>query len=178
MNIKLLPQILAISSALLLLAGCSTTGKGGTVSYPGAGADTGVATQGLGANAIIAGLNTSASPYRMKAPYNQIYFFDYDQNTIHGEDMGSIDVQGNYLAAHPNARVLLTGNTDERGSREYNIALGNRRASAVKQRLKMDGAAERQINQVSYGSEKPIVPGNSEDAFAKNRNVQLIYEEK
>lgn len=177
MKIKQLLKISVVASGLILLAACSTTGgknANGTVTYPG----TGVTTTGLGPNATIAGLNTSSSPNRMRAPFDQVYFFDYDQSTIHGDDLGSIDVQGNYLAAHPNSHILLTGNTDERGSREYNIALGNRRAITVEHRLKMDGAAERQINAVSYGSEKPISPGNTEQDFAQNRNVQLIYKQK
>jgi peptidoglycan-associated lipoprotein len=178
MKMKQVLKVSVITGGLILLVGCSTTGgknANGTVSYPAAA---GVTTSGLGPNATIAGLNTSSSPNRMRSPYDQVYFFDYDQSAIHGEDLGSIDVQGNYLAAHPNSRILITGNTDERGSREYNIALGNRRAITVEHRLKMDGVAERQINAVSYGAEKPISPGNTEQDFAQNRNVQLIYKQK
>lgn len=177
MKLTQIVKISAIATSLVLLAACSTTGSGSS-GNGSAGAYQGTTTMGLGLPQTIAGLNTSASPYRMKAPYNQIYFFDFDSSNIHSEDVPSIDVQGNYLAANPSASVLLTGNTDERGSREYNIALGERRALAVANRLQMDGAKQSQVQVVSYGAEKPVVPGHNQAAWAQNRNVQLIYQSK
>jgi peptidoglycan-associated lipoprotein len=80
------------------------------------------------------------------------------------------------LATHPNAKILLTGNTDEHGSREYNIGLGQRRADSVASVLEADGASKNQITTVSYGAEKPVALGHDEAAYAQNRRVDLIYQ--
>jgi len=80
-----------------------------------------------------------------------------------------------YLAGHPGTRVRLEGHTDERGSREYNIGLGERRAQSVRRALLLQGAADAQISTVSYGEERPAAPGHDEAAWAKNRRVEIVY---
>jgi peptidoglycan-associated lipoprotein len=80
-----------------------------------------------------------------------------------------------YLAAHSGTRVRLEGHTDERGSREYNIGLGERRAQSVRRALLLQGAADAQISTVSYGEERPAAPGHDEAAWAKNRRVEIMY---
>ena len=80
-----------------------------------------------------------------------------------------------YLASHQGARVRLEGHTDERGSREYNIGLGERRAQAVRRALLLQGATDAQISTVSYGAERPAVAGHDEAAWAKNRRVEIVY---
>jgi peptidoglycan-associated lipoprotein len=172
MKRHLLKKISLLCVSVVLLTACSTTGTKG-----GAGGAEDVTTMGLGNEQSIGGYGLTDA-YRMKPGYNQIYFFDFDKNDIHANYLPSIDVQANYLLAHPGARVLLTGNTDSRGSHEYNIALGNRRALAVANRLEMDGVPKRQIRVVSYGAEKPIAPGDDDRSYALNRNVQLIFEAK
>lgn len=109
------------------------------------------------------------------AGHNQTYYFSYDDNTVKQEDYASIRAQAQYLKNHPEARVILEGNTDERGSREYNLALGERRSDAVSDILQMAGVPTRQILVVSYGQERPLVSGHNESAFAKNRRVELKY---
>ncbi|MGE3920006.1 MAG: OmpA family protein [Gammaproteobacteria bacterium] len=168
---------ITLAVSLVALAACSTTGKNMKQNVPAYNPAEATA-QGLGDESTIEGLNTSVSPYRMKAPYDQIYFFAYDSNVIDRDDYGSIDVQGHYLNSHPGARILVTGNADERGSREYNIALGERRARAVADRLYMAGASKNQVRIVSYGAEKPIAQGHDEESHMKNRNAQLVYEQK
>lgn len=106
---------------------------------------------------------------------NQIYYFDFDQSTVYDNDLASIKVQARYLAQHPEVTVLLTGNTDERGSREYNIGLGQRRAQSVANLLLTYGVEKRQITLVSYGAEKPCAFGHSEEDYSKNRRVELQY---
>jgi peptidoglycan-associated lipoprotein len=106
---------------------------------------------------------------------NQIYYFDFDQSTVYDNDLASIKVQARYLAEHPEVTVLLTGNTDERGSREYNIGLGQRRAQSVANLLLTYGVEKRQIALVSYGAEKPRAFGHSEEDYSKNRRVELQY---
>jgi peptidoglycan-associated lipoprotein len=79
------------------------------------------------------------------------------------------------LAANPTVRVRLEGHTDERGSREYNIGLGERRAQAVRRALLLQGATETQLSTVSYGAERPVAAGSNEAAWAQNRRVEIVY---
>ncbi len=116
--------------------------------------------------------------YTVSAPANQKYYFDFAISQVHSEYMPSINAQARYLASHPSARVRLEGNTDLRGSREYNIGLGERRALAVAQVLRMNGAAKNQVAVVSYGKERPAALGQTEEAFKLNRRVDLVYEAK
>lgn len=119
-----------------------------------------------------------ANENRLKAPYNQTYHFEFDKFEVGQDDVPSINAQATYLAANPNAKVRLEGHADDRGSREYNIALGWRRAKAVAAVLQQQGVAMKQIAMVSYGKEKPVAFGHDEDSFAKNRRVELVYESK
>lgn len=111
------------------------------------------------------------------APANQIYYFDFDSTALRRSlDLKAIQVQANYLAIHPTAKVRLEGNTDNRGSREYNIGLGWRRDQAVTRILEQAGVAPRQIDMVSYGKERPVIVGDNEEAWKLSRRVNLIYE--
>ena len=105
----------------------------------------------------------------------RIIYFDYDRSEIRPEYQEIILAHGAYLAGHPDTVVVLEGNTDERGSREYNIALGDRRAQSVRRLLLFQGAADKQIEVVSYGEEKPVAEGHDEAAWAQNRRVELVY---
>lgn len=111
----------------------------------------------------------------LKAPSNQIYYFDFDSNDVHQSDMKAITIQANYLATHPNAHIRLEGNTDNRGSREYNIGLGWRRDQSVTRILEQQGVRPGQIQMVSYGKEKPAIEGNNEHAWALNRRAVFLY---
>ncbi|CAL7963795.1 peptidoglycan-associated outer membrane lipoprotein Pal [Gammaproteobacteria bacterium] len=115
---------------------------------------------------------------RLKAPYNQVYHFGFDKYDVNQDDIASINVQAGYLIAHTGAKVRLEGNADERGSREYNIALGWKRAKAVAAILKQQGVGDAQIAVVSYGKEKPVAVGHDESAYSQNRRVDLVYEAK
>ena len=110
------------------------------------------------------------------APTNQTYYFDFDNAKLHPMDFQAILVQANYLAIHSTAKVCLEGNTDNRGSREYNIGLGWRRDQAVARILEQEGVSPKQIDLVSYGKERPAVMGNNENTWRLNRRVNLIYE--
>ncbi|MEI8055144.1 MAG: peptidoglycan-associated lipoprotein Pal [bacterium] len=118
------------------------------------------------------------SSNRLKAPYNQVYHFGFNKYDVNQDDIASINVQASYLIAHTSAKVRLEGNADERGSREYNIALGWKRAKAVAAILKQQGVSDSQIATVSYGKEKPIAAGHDESAYSQNRRVDLVYEAK
>ena len=108
--------------------------------------------------------------------HNATYYFAFDKSDIQVADSDDVQKQANYLVAHQDAQVRVEGNTDEHGSREYNIALGYRRAQAVARLLEQDGANANQIHIVSYGKEKPADLGHNEMAWAKNRRVNLVHE--
>jgi peptidoglycan-associated lipoprotein len=106
---------------------------------------------------------------------NRIVYFDFDSAVIKGQGVDVVAAHAKYLAGSPQARVRLEGNTDERGSREYNIGLGDRRAQAVRRSLLLQGVSEGQLTIVSYGEERPADPGHDEAAWAKNRRVEIVY---
>ncbi|HEV2364789.1 MAG TPA: peptidoglycan-associated lipoprotein Pal [Caulobacteraceae bacterium] len=98
-------------------------------------------------------------------------YFDYDKHDIRDDARPVLDAQAAWLARFPQVRVRVEGNCDERGTREYNFALGGRRAAAVKDYLVRHGVDPARIDTVSYGKERPIDPGDNEEAWAKNRNA-------
>ena len=102
-------------------------------------------------------------------------YFAFDSSDIREEDMDIIEAHARFLADHPDQRIILEGHTDERGAAEYNLALGERRAQAVKRALVLSGADEDQIRVISYGEEKPAELGSDEDAWAENRRAELVY---
>jgi len=102
-------------------------------------------------------------------------FFDFDSFVVKSEYQPVVQTHGGYLGTNKQRRVTVEGHTDERGGREYNLALGQKRAEAVKQRLLLLGVAETQVETVSFGEEKPRGSGSSEDAFAQNRRADLNY---
>lgn len=105
----------------------------------------------------------------------KVVYFDFDSSTVHDQDRAIIQAHANYLVQHPDIKVTLEGNTDERGTREYNIGLGERRANAVKQMMMLSGVPESQISTVSYGEERPAALGHDESAWHLNRRVEIVY---
>lgn len=103
-----------------------------------------------------------------------VVYFDFDDTAIKGEYQSVIDSFGAYLRNNPAARVRLEGHADERGTREYNIGLGERRAIAVESALLSLGVSREQLSLVSYGEERPVDAGHNEQAWALNRRVQLL----
>lgn len=106
---------------------------------------------------------------------NRTVYFEYDASDIQGPDRPVIEAHGRYLADNPSATVTLEGHADERGSREYNIALGEQRANAVRQLMALLGASASQIKVISYGEERPAAEGSNEEAWRLNRRVEIIY---
>ena len=103
-------------------------------------------------------------------------YFDYDQFSVKEEFKPVVSAHARYLSQNPQARVTLQGNTDERGSREYNLALGQKRADAVRQMMTLLGAPANRIETVSFGEEKPRSQGAGEQAFSENRRVDIVYQ--
>jgi peptidoglycan-associated lipoprotein len=102
-------------------------------------------------------------------------FFDFDSYSVKVEFQPLVEAHGKYLASNSGRRITVEGNTDERGGREYNLALGQKRAEAVKQRLLLMGARDAQIETVSFGKEKPRAVGSTEEAWAQNRRADIVY---
>jgi peptidoglycan-associated lipoprotein len=166
-------KVLVISVSALAIASCSSMKHKGAQPASTENSAASAFTSGMAPNGEITG--TEVAQKRVCAPCTQAYYFDFDQDVIHPEDMKSIHMQANYLLTHPKAKVRLAGNTDERGSKEYNVALGWRRAQSVANILQQDGVAKRQIVTISYGEEKPVAFGHSEDSWHLNRRVDLTY---
>lgn len=172
MNIKSCLKMGLVIASVVLLASCSKHhgGAGGT------GFDDGdVSAHGLGQFTRFAGQEPGES-YTTQAPHNQRYLFSYDDSSFAPKYMDSLVAQADYLKSHPGARVLLAGHTDERGSREYNVALGERRANTVADLMRREGVSRDQIRTVSYGKERPANFGHSEADHLQNRRVELTYE--
>ena len=107
--------------------------------------------------------------------YKKSVYFDFDSFVVKSEYQSVVEAHGKYLASTKNRRIVVEGNTDERGGREYNLALGQKRAEAVKQRLMLLGATDSQIETVSFGKEKPKAMGSNEEAWAQNRRADIVY---
>jgi peptidoglycan-associated lipoprotein len=108
-------------------------------------------------------------------PSVRLVYFDFDSSEIRPEFTAPIAEHARALSRNASIKVRLEGHTDERGSREYNIGLGERRAQSVRRALLLQGVAEGQLTTLSYGEEKPAAAGSSEAAWAKNRRVELVY---
>lgn len=169
MSVKSFLKIGSIAAAALFVASCSKSGK----LLDGTGLD----FNGLGNLTHFPG-QAPGEMYTTDAPHNQVYLFAYDSSSLASKYVASVNAQAKYLVSHPSAHILLAGHTDERGSREYNVALGERRARAVAHMMRMAGVDRQQMRIVSYGKEKPVRMGHDEEDRAQNRRVELSYESK
>jgi peptidoglycan-associated lipoprotein len=138
-----------------------------------AGMDSGVSTSGLAGQTGFSRetLDDPASPLA-----NRIIYFDYDKSDIRADSMEMLEAHGVFLSLFSDVKVKLEGHADERGSREYNIALGERRAQAVRRILLLQGASDSQIETVSYGEERPVALGHDESSWERNRRVEIVYQ--
>lgn len=131
---------------------------------------TGTSPQPLGGN-----LDGNASQTELSGRLTQnVVYFEFDSAALSADGLKVVEVYGGYLAANPAMRVRLEGHTDERGTREYNISLGERRSVAVEQALLRAGATPSQLSVVSYGEERPVAPGSDEADWARNRRVEIV----
>ena len=114
------------------------------------------------------------NPQSVLAQQRSVYF-DYDSYTVGDQYRNLVETHAKYLVSAPQQRVTIEGNTDARGGSEYNLALGQRRAEAVRRALGLLGVSDNQIEAVSFGEEKPAVQGYGEDAYSKNRRAEISY---
>ncbi len=133
-----------------------------------------VVTQALDANDYANSENFD-NPDSMLYRGRRVIYFDFDQSTVRSEFRPVLRANGEYLAAHSGAKVTLEGHADERGSREYNLGLGERRGNAVRQILLSHGASANQIEVVSYGEERPTCRESSESCWSQNRRVEIVF---
>ena len=166
-------KILALLFGACVLAACSSPTvpdpEPTDTDYGSAGADTGSYDDGgLGEGEPI-----DFDPSGGELAY--IIYFEFDSSEVRAGDTDVVSRHAVQLASNPGARVRLEGHADERGSREYNIGLGERRAQAVVQYLQLQGVAAAQLSTVSYGEERPAVEGHDEQSYALNRRVEILY---
>ena len=171
MEMLKLGKFAALSLALAVAVGCSS--KGGDASgqgQAGAGTDGYDPNSGYGANS--GSMDGSMSGDEAALRSMTTFYFEFDSSDLKPEAMRALDVHGRDLQQN-GARVVLEGHTDERGTREYNMALGERRAKAVQRYLVLQGVSPAQLELVSYGEERPAALGHSESSWAQNRRVEL-----
>ena len=175
-----LMHVLAVAVLALGLAACQKPTKPDATAP--ATTDAGDATSsGVGGDASAgagAGTTAALTPQQQALAAIQqknVVYFDFDSSEIRSEYVPLVAAHAQYLVKYPTARVRLEGHTDERGSREYNIGLGERRAQTVRRALLAQGVAEAQITTVSYGEERPAVEGSDEAAYGQNRRVELVH---
>ena len=180
MRAKLTSFLTAIAAAALI-GGCASTGPddqtGAPVTGPGGGKPGGVTTSPVKPVDVTRRQGPGeVDPVVKKGPLAQrSIYYDLDKFDIKDEYRGMVEAHAKYLRENPAARMLVPGNTDERGSREYNVGLGQRRADGVKRMLVLLGARDNQIESVSLGEEKPQAEGHSEEAWSKNRRSDMLY---
>ena len=177
MNRNKLVMLVAVA---VLAAGCksqptrdadlpsATTDSGSSSGVSTGGVATGDAHRQSGAS------QGSSGPEGALAAQRVIYF-DFDNSDIRTEYVDVIAAHGRFLAGNATVRVRLEGHSDERGSREYNIGLAERRAQTVRRALLLQGVQESQVATVSYGEERPAAAGSDENAWSKNRRVEIVY---
>ena len=163
--------------ACLGLTACASKKPNVPPPPPASEVGAGSEASGAGANGAAAGQNGDDETAGPQAGLlaKRVIYFDFDSSEIKGEGTDIVGAHAKYLASHPTARVRLEGHTDDRGSREYNIGLGERRAQSVRRALLLQGATEAQLSTVSYGAERPAVAGHDETAWSKNRRVEVVY---
>lgn len=157
----------ALLSVMMVACSSTDTEEGpATTANPNAGA------QSQGANN--SGALTAEEQRRQQALRKTVFYFEFDKSDLSQEDRDALVYHAEQLKANPNMRIRLEGHADERGTREYNLALGERRAQAVERYLQVQGVSAGQMETVSYGEERPVQTGTNEAAYSANRRVEMI----
>ena len=189
MNVLSIRNILALVFTAFIVTGCASTStsdqgeqqtaimedtSGSDASTSGMDTDTGLTEEQLAEQQRMAEQQARDAE---QAALREVrtFYFDFDKSTIKPESRNYLDAHAVYLTANPSASVVLNGYTDERGTKEYNLALGERRAKAIQDYLRFKGVALAQMEAVSYGEEFPADTAHEESAWAKNRRVVVVY---
>ena len=169
----------ALSAAVLTLTACGSSVKlddsassgAAPITNASSGADANAASSNKVASVVVPDQAAAADASGLP----RVIYFDFDSFVVKSEFTGAIDGHAKRLNAAKGTKVVIEGHTDERGGREYNLALGQRRAEAVRRALGLLGVPDSQMEAVSFGKEKPAVPGSDESAWAQNRRVEIVY---
>jgi peptidoglycan-associated lipoprotein len=178
---KGLNSVLLLIFSVAFLAACEgttgTTKDDSTVTSSGSGSSSSgsASTSATGSGSAWAG-HPLDDPNSLLA--KRTVYFDFDESVILDQDRPILEAHAQYLSQNLGAAVTLEGHTDERGTREYNLALGERRAISVRQFMSLLGASSQQLRTVSYGEEQPAALEHNEEAWAQNRRVEIIYRSK
>lgn len=183
---------MVVAALLMLLQGCTgTTSTRGDVPVEdhsvgaGEGTEAGAGTgeEGMGPQTGTASMTDSFAGRPIQEVLNdpniplaqRVFYFDLNSSELTDSDRESLAYHAKFLLSYPNVSVVLEGHADERGSREYNLALGERRAKAIERILTLEGVPKEQIQVISFGEERPAAMGHDEDAWRLNRRVELLY---
>jgi peptidoglycan-associated lipoprotein len=166
-----------VALAGLVLAGCASKGSKAEPANGGVAPYDGQTAPASGSGAQSYGFDADGNPFvpGTNQPLTRVFYFDYDQSQLSQSDLTALEMHGEILRNNPERAIVVEGHADERGSREYNLALGERRANAIRSFLTAAGVASTQIESVSYGEERPDDPGHSEAAWSRNHRAALIY---
>lgn len=191
---KLNKNFLALAMMAILATGCSSTEEEDSLTESAQGTD--ASTSGYNDGSMSGSQFGSGSGYNAGAGYGsgsgahlgpefsdpsnplskQVIYFELDSSQVRQEFVPVVAAHAQYLSSHPQQRVILAGHADERGSSEYNIALGEQRAKSVERMMRAQGVSASQLEIVSYGEEKPAVSGSGESAWQMNRRVEVGYQ--
>ncbi len=169
-------KLTSVVAMALLMAACASrksTAEPETAAAAPA-ATTAPSDNGVGPAATAETAATTAGP-RGGLLDQRVVYFDFDKSEVRASDLDIVNAHARYLASNPQQRIRLEGHTDARGTREYNIGLGERRGQAVRRLLMLQGASDGQVMTVSFGEERPAVDGDEEASFTQNRRVELVY---
>jgi peptidoglycan-associated lipoprotein len=169
-------RILALFAVAFLFAACETASNvsGDSASGSSTGSSTGSATASAGSSSTSTTAVTQMSDAEKLAQVGNTVYFGFDSSELDGEAQATLDRQAAFLNVNPTMVVIIEGHADERGTREYNLALGDRRAVSVRDYLLAKGLNAARIRTVSYGKERPSVVGSNEDSWAKNRRAATV----
>jgi len=155
-------SLVLLGATALILAACSSVKLDDVNGDSGSG--------GSGGNFASQPWNDPKSPL-----YERSVYFDFNEYTVQTKYQKTLSAHASYLKANPKQKVIIQGNTDERGTAEYNLALGQRRSDAVRKSLNLMGVSDDQMEAVSFGKEKPKAEGDNEAAWAENRRADIVY---
>jgi len=181
---NMVKKLLAVTVPLMILTGCGTTGTQQDMADQAPVESTAPAAvdQPAAAVATAAPASMGFSGHVLDDPASQlakrVIYFDFDKSDIKSDSRDIIAAHAKYLAGHSSARITLEGHADERGSREYNMGLGERRANAVSKFMMLQGVAARQIEVISYGEERPAAFGHDESSWQLNRRAEILYKSR
>jgi len=168
-------KIALLGAVALVMAGCTSVSLDSAQVDDRSSGGANAAGDSVVAKTTVGQVDDGKAAQAAIANVSRLVYFDYDSYVIKPEFQALIDAHARYIKTDKSRKVVIEGHTDERGGREYNLALGQRRAEAVRRALGLLGVADGQIEAVSFGKEKPVAQGSNEAAWSKNRRAEISY---